>query len=111
MASTQATPAQLRDTITLIDNHAQDALNAIAAICSLALAAMETPQGIGDVTSLASALEAMRDRAEQARDTITDEATQVGCRWVHAPEERRTKALFEARDRRDAIKMLEAANA
>ena len=91
--------AELQDTVKLIDNRAQDAFNAISAICGLALVALESPEGYRSVNDLATALLAIKDRADETRDRISEDAGQVGCRWVDEAGERRSKAYFASMDK------------
>lgn len=101
--------AELQDTVRLIDNRSQDAFNAISAICGLALVALESPEGYRSVNDLATALLAIKDRADETRDRISEDAGQVGCRWVDEAEERRSKAYFASMDKARARQLLEVA--
>jgi phosphopantothenoylcysteine synthetase/decarboxylase len=100
---------ELKDTVRLIDNRSQDAFNAISAICGLALVALESPEGYRSITDLATSLVAIKDKADETRDRITEDAAQVGCNWVDEAEERRSKAYFASMDRVRARQMLEVA--
>jgi len=92
--TTQSTPTvqQLRSTVEGIDCQAQSALSEIAALCRLSLTALETPHGWQQVDAIASALETIWGKADDAKNSINAQAEGVGCGYEDIAWMRRMRA-------------------
>lgn len=82
----------LRDVVTSMDSLSQGGFSEIAAIASLALMALETPDGWRSVDDIATILEAIRSKAKEVEHLINAEAEQVGCNYKNESEQRRWNA-------------------
>lgn len=82
----------LRDVVELLDGLAQEGLEEINAIASLALAYMENPNSYNHTENLAHALIAIRGRAQMTMSCINSEAEGVGCNHVNQANRRRVLA-------------------
>lgn len=97
MSTINATTGQLRSTITEIDSLAQNAFTEIATLSRLALASLETSQGVIDLESLACVLGAIYVKALGAESDINSQAEEVGCNYKDAARTRRFEARRQAR--------------
>lgn len=100
---TTATPDQLREAITLMDQMAQDAFSEIAAISRLALASLETPAGYSTIDNLFYVLTAIANKAGDVENCINATAEDVGCHYKDLAMLRRWDARREADLRRTGV--------
>ena len=96
-ASPKATTEQLCTVINEIDSASQSAFGAIAALCRLALASLETSEGVQDIESLAQLFDVIRDKAMDTENYINAEAEGVGCHYKDLAFSRRGEARRKAR--------------
>lgn len=96
----QATPEQLREAVTSMDGMASSAFTEIATLASFALLAMEQPRtyanGLG-LAAIATALNAIKSKADDADNCINATAEGVQCNHVDAAQGRRWQAERDAR--------------
>lgn len=78
---TTATPDQLREAITLMDQIAQDAFSEIAVIARLALASLKTPAGYSSIDDMFYVLTAIANKAGDTENCINSAAEAVGCNY------------------------------
>ena len=95
-AASQATTKQLCTVINEIDSASQSAFGAIAALCRLALASLETSEGVQDIESLAQFFDVLRDKAIETENYINAEAEGVGCHYKDLAFSRRGDAQRKA---------------
>ena len=76
-AASKPTTEQLCTVINEIDSASQSAFGAIAALCRLALASLETSEGVQDIESLAQLFDVIRDKAIDTENYINAEAEGV----------------------------------
>lgn len=91
-----ATPDQLREAITSIDEMAQHAFGEIAAISQLALASLETPVGYSTNDHMFCVLTAIANKAGDIENCINSVAEDVGCNYKDLALQRRRDARREA---------------
>ena len=96
-AASKATTEQLCTVINSIDCASQSACSAIAALCRLALASLETSEGVQDIESLAQFFDVIRDKAMDTENYINAEAEGVGCHYKDLAFSRRGNARRQAR--------------
>ena len=92
-----AMPDEIRDlrgTIEFMDGLAQDGLDQIEGIARLALLALETPNGSVSMEDIASALEAIREKAETTMAHISNQAEEWECNATNEAKSRRREASF-----------------
>lgn len=82
----------LRNTVELMDCLSQGGFSEIAAVASLALKSLETPEGYRHLDDIIHALGAIRAKADDIRNCINCEAEQVGCSYVDDAVRRRRGA-------------------
>ena len=96
----KATPAQLREAITSMDSMASSAFTEIATLASFALLAMEQPRtyanGLG-LEAIATVLNAIKSKADDADNCINSTAEGMECNYVDVAQWRRWNAEREAR--------------
>lgn len=93
---------KLQDVISGMDSMAQDSFSEIAAIAKLVLASLENPVLCDDLNTIATALEAIRSKAQEAEDRINSLAEEVGCNYENEAHQRRWAARRQARAARGA---------
>lgn len=98
---------KLRGTIEMMDALSQEGFSEIAAIATLALTALEAPQGYNDLESIALAFAAIKRKAEDGKNCINFEAEDIGCNYKAPDTERRHLAhyAFIETQRAEVIKM------
>ena len=72
-------------------------INTIAALCRLALASLETSEGVQDIESLAQFFDVIRDKAMDTENYINAEAEGVSCHYNDLAFSRRGNAQRKAR--------------
>lgn len=85
---------ELEETVNTIDQLSQGGFSEIAAIASLALIALETPDGWRSIDDIVTVLETIRKKAKKVENLINVEAEQVGCNYKDEGEQRRWNARF-----------------
>ena len=95
--ASKATTEQLCTVINEIDCASQSAFSAIAALCRLALASLETSEGVQDIESLANVFNVICDKAMDTENSINAEAEGVGCHYKDLAFSRRGEARRKAR--------------
>ena len=82
----------VKEATRMMDELAQDGFGRIRGIASLALLALETPEGHRNVSALAAALKTIDLIAEDTENCINSEAGDVGCDHDDAAWRRRADA-------------------
>ena len=83
--------------INNIDCASQSSFSTIAALCRLALASLDTSEGVQDIESLANVFDVILDKAVEAENYINAEAEGVGCHYKDLAFSRRGEARRKAR--------------
>lgn len=79
--TTTATPDQLREAITLMDQISQGAFSEIAVIARLALASLKTPAGYSNIDDIFHVLTAISNKAVETENYLNSTAEEVGCHY------------------------------
>lgn len=83
---------KLQSTITDMDCLAQVGFQEISAISSLALMALENPDGVRFLENIAYALSAIKQKADDIMGCVSIEAERVGLLYKDPSSERRSQA-------------------
>lgn len=83
---------ELEEVVNTMDRLSCGGFSEIAAIASLALRSLETPDGWRVIDDIVTVLETIRREAKRVENLINVEAEQVGCNYKDEGEQRRWTA-------------------
>ena len=93
---TQDEIKELEEAIQAMDRLSQGGFSEISAIAKLCLMSLESPRGYLHMEILATAFQAISDKAYEAQAMINCEAERTGCNYTDPAYMRRFRAVAQA---------------